>query len=93
MRDAKPGDGMARISDAKLAAKSHRRDASVMVGKVQNLRIGNRAQQVADKTVEFRIGDEMRRLLVAKGSAQNTRKAEQRRVATSQAIGTAVGAD
>jgi len=37
-----------------------------MVRDVQNLRIGDRAQQLAHKTVELRIGDEMRRLLLAK---------------------------
>jgi hypothetical protein len=35
----------------------------------------------------------MSRLLLAEGSAQNTGKAEQRRAATGQTIGPAVGAD
>ena len=64
-----------------------------MVRNVHHRGIGDGAQQFADKTVEFRIGDEMSRLLVAKGPAQNTGKAEQLSVATGQAIRPVVGAD
>src|ERR1700693_5046157 len=64
-----------------------------MIRDVHHRGIGDGAQQVADKTVEFRIGNEVSRLLVAKSSAEHTRQAEQRSVATGQAIWTAVGAD
>ncbi len=93
MHDSNAGDGMGGIGDAELAAKRSRGHAGVMVRNVEKLGIGDCAQQVADETVEFRIGDEMRRLLLAKGSPQNAGKAEQRRVAAGEAIRAAVGAD
>jgi len=77
VHDSDAGNGMGGVGDAKLAAKSDRWHARVMVRNLENLpvcdpRIGNCAQQVADETVEFRIGDEMSGLLLAKGPAQNT---------------------
>src|SRR5712671_4531713 len=64
-----------------------------MVADVQNLRVGNGTEQVADKTVEFRISDEMSRLLLTKRTAQNTGQAEQRWIAASQTVRTAICAD
>ena len=84
---------MGSVSDAELAAKSSRWQARVMIRNIEKIRIGDGPKQVADKTVEFGIGDEMGGLLVAKSSAQNTGEAEQRRVATGQAGCSAVGAD
>jgi hypothetical protein len=98
MHDSDARDRMGCVGDPQLAAKSGRGHARVMAGNVEklpvyDLGIGNRAEQVADETVEFRIGDEMSRLLLAQSSAQNARQAEQRRVATGEAIWPAVGAD
>src|SRR6202034_831509 len=64
-----------------------------MVGNFENMRVGNGAEQVAHEAVEFGIGDQVSGLLVAQRSTENTRKAEQRRVAAGEAIRTAVGAD
>src|SRR5580658_281754 len=57
------------------------------------MRVRDGAEQVADETVEFRICDEVSRLLVAQRSAENTREAQQSGIAAGQAIGSAVGAD
>jgi len=86
-----------RIGDAKLAAKRDRGRASMMIGDVrefvvQDMRIGDGTQQVADQTIEFGIGDEVGGLL-AKGSAENTGKTEQRGISASQAIGAVIGGD
>jgi hypothetical protein len=69
MHGAKTRYGVGSIGDAKLAAKRGRGDVGVMVRSVYELRIGDCTQQVAHKSVEFRISDEMRRLLLAKRSA------------------------
>jgi hypothetical protein len=89
------GNGMGCIGYAKLAAKSSRGHASMIIGNfsVQIPGIGDSAQQIADKTVEFRIGDEMCCLLLSKRSTENTGQAEQRGVSAGQAIGPVIGAD
>ncbi len=66
MHRAKSRYWVGGIGDTKLAAKCGRGYPMVMLRDVQNLRIGDRAQQLAHKTVELRIGDEMSRLLLAK---------------------------
>ena len=65
MYGAKSGDGMGGVGDAKLAAKGDRRNARVMVCDIQDGWIGHCAQQVANEAVEFGIGDEVGRLLLA----------------------------
>jgi hypothetical protein len=74
---AKSRDGMSGIGDAKLAAKGDRGHASMMIRDVQDLWVGDRAQQIADQTVELGISDEMSRLLIAQRSSQNARKTKQ----------------
>ncbi|MGC1536763.1 MAG: hypothetical protein WA795_12725, partial [Candidatus Sulfotelmatobacter sp.] len=88
MDSAKTGNGMSCIGDAKLAAKRDGGHASVMIGDVrefivQDVRIGDGTKQIANQTVEFGIGDEVSGLLVAKGSAENAGKTEQRGIAAS----------
>jgi hypothetical protein len=98
MNGAKTRSGVGCIGDAKLAAKRDRGYASVMISNVrefvvQNVWIGDGAQQITDQTVEFGIGDEVSGLLMAKGSAENAGKTEQRGIAASQAIGPVIGGD
>jgi hypothetical protein len=64
-----------------------------MVRHVQDLRIGHRTQQIPDQAVEFRVGNEMRRLLIPQRPTQNARETQQRRVAASQAVRSAIRTD
>ena len=89
---------MGGIGDTKLAAKSSRGHASVMVRNVRDfvvkeVGIGDGAQQVADETIQFGIGDEMGSLLMAQGSAEDTGKTEQRGISAGQTIGPVIGRD
>src|SRR5260370_35053282 len=84
---------MGGVGDAKLAAKRGRRDAGVMVCDLQDVRIGDRSKQIAHKTVEFCIGDEMSGLLLTKGSAQNSGEAERRIASAGEAVRSAAGTD
>src|SRR5208337_3560 len=84
---------MSGIGYAKLAAQSDRRYAGMMVRNVHYLRIGHRAQQIANQAVELRVSNEMGRLLIAQTSTQNARETEQRHVAASQAVRSAIGTD
>ena len=84
---------MGSVGDAKLAAKRGRRDAGVMVCDLQDVRIGDRSKQIAHKTVEFCIGDEMSGLLMTKGSAQNSGEAEQRIASAGEAVRSVAGTD
>jgi hypothetical protein len=93
MHGAKTRDGMRGIRDAKLAAQSGGGHASIMIGNVQCLRIGDGMEQVANEAVEFRIGDEVGGLLLPQRAAENAGEAEQRLISASQAIGPAVIAD
>ena len=77
MHGAETGYGMGGVGDAKLAAKRRRRHASVMISDVHHRGIWDGSQEVADEAVEFSIGDEVSRLLMAKSSAEYTREAEQ----------------
>ena len=86
MHGAKAGNGMGRIGHAKLTAKGNRGQASVMIGNVQDLRIGHSTQQVAHQAIEFRIGDEMSGLLAAKRSTKDTGQAQQLGIAAGQAM-------
>jgi len=84
---------MGGVGDAKLAAKRGRRDAGVMVCDLQDVRIGDRSKQIAHKTVEFCIGDEMSGLLMTKGSAQNSGEAEQRIASAGETVRSVAGTD
>src|SRR6267154_1193428 len=84
---------MSSIGHAKLAAQSGGGHACGMVSQAHGLWIGNGTQQIADKAVEFGVGDEMRGLLLPKRSAQNTRQAEQRRISAGQAVRSMVSTD
>lgn len=55
--------------------------------------IGDGTQQVADQAVEFRISNEMGRLLMAEGSAEDSGKTEQRGISAGQAIGPVIAGD
>src|SRR6202020_3192549 len=82
MNGAKSRDGVCGVGDAKLAAQRGGGNACVMTGDVEHFdiehsRIGHGAQQVADKTIEFGIGDQMSGLLIAKRTAEDARKTEQ----------------
>ena len=90
---AETGNGMRGVGNAELATKSNRRYASVMLGDVDDLRVGHSAQQVADQAVELRIGDEMSRLHVAQRPAEHAGKAKQGCVSAGEAIRSAIGAD
>ena len=57
------------------------------------MRIGDGTKQVADQTVEFGISNEMGRLLVEEGSAEDTGKTEQRGISAGQAIRPVIGGD
>ena len=81
MDGAKTGNRVRRICDAKLTAKRVRGHASLMIDNVhefivQEMRIGDGTQQVADQAVEFGIGDEVSGLLMAHRSAENAGKTE-----------------
>ena len=64
-----------------------------MVSNAEDFGVGNRAEQVANQAVEFRVGDEMRRLPVAKRSPEHAGEAEQRAIAAGEAIGPAIATD
>jgi hypothetical protein len=90
MHSAKSGSGVRGVRHAKLAAQSRGWYSSVMIGHIQNLRVGNGAEQVADEKVEFRISDEMSGLLLPQGATQDAGETEKGLISASQAVGSAV---
>ncbi len=64
-----------------------------MIRYVQNLRIGDRAEQVPNQIIQLSISDEVSGLLVRQRSSQHPGQAQQRCVAAGHAIGAAIGAD
>src|SRR3954471_19670874 len=64
-----------------------------MVGRAENLRIGNSAQQIADQAVEFTVSDQVRGLLIAQSTAEHAREPHQRIAAARQTVGLVTGAD
>jgi hypothetical protein len=93
MYGTKTRNGMGGVGDTELAEKGGRGKAGVVVGEVCDERVRNGTEQVADQTVEFRIRDEMSRLLLAKSSAKDSRKTEHGRAPAGQATGPAAGTD
>src|SRR5713226_9668792 len=84
---------MSGIGHAKLAAQRGGGHACGMVGEADAFWIRNGSEQVADKTVEFGIGDEVRSLLLQKRSAEHPGEAEQRGTSAGQTVGPVVGSD
>src|SRR4029077_1873651 len=89
---AESGGRMGRIGQAKLATLGERGHARVFFRALE-VRHWYGTKQIAYETVEFGIGDEVRRLLMAERAAKDARESDQCLAAACQAIGTGIRAD
>jgi hypothetical protein len=72
---AESGGRMRGIGHTQLAALRKRRHAG-MIDDTEKFGVGHSAEQVADEAIEFRVGDEMGRLLVQERTPEHAREAD-----------------